>query len=186
MMSRKKKTTSAGTGAVINAESDSRILSNLKAKNSEENLSPQIAHDAEIQVEKMRKRSLGSLPTGESEEEEDEYMFIRLKKHIKGHWDKIMERYPNGKLFFKPAITTPTIEPPPDEVSRSDSVRTHQTDSSATSTTLFDHNLLSSAIKSVMLLPAFSLKKDDEGRRPVPFISSILQVHDIVFTKCNY
>lgn len=160
---------------------NSQILSNLKAKNSNENLGPEMAQEAESQIENMRKRSLESSSAGavENVEEEDEYMFIRLKKHIKGHWNKIIEKYPNGKFFFKPKTPPSTaieieIEPTSQvEVTRSDSVTTNQT---ATSTTLYDHNLFSSAVKSVMLLSAFSLKKDDEGRKPVPFISSILQV----------
>lgn len=162
-MSRKKKTTTNASEA-----QNDEIYKNLKEKNSQENLSTVGSS------EKMRKRSMLSIPT--EGEEEDEFLFIRLRKQIKGHWDKIMERHPNGNLFFRPVNDNKTEES--EEVSTSvPSIQSNETPISITSTLApVEQNFLGAAIKSSLLLPAFSCKRDDEGRKIVPFISSLLQV----------
>lgn len=176
-MARKKSSSSPPSpiqskNSTLNSAEPSKTSVNIKTKNSDENLT--------IPIEKTRKRSLVSLPT--EGEEEDEFLFSRLKKQIKGHWDKIIERYPNGGLFLRPHRTHNTTD---QEITRNDSVRTTQTNSSTSTTASasaianFEQNFLSSAIKSVLLLPAFSCKRDDEGRRGVPFISSLLQVNHV-------
>lgn len=168
-MPRKKKSSSSPPSPLKNEE----IGTNLKAKNSDENLST-----PQENTETMRKRSLVSLPTEDGEE--DEFLFIRLRKQIKGHWDKIME---NG-IIFRPrhheSTSNNTQNNHPSEITRIDSVRTESSVATTSTTStigLVEQSLLSSTIKSVLLLPAFSCKRDDEDRRVVPFISSLLRVN---------
>lgn len=177
-MARKKKlSNSVPTSPKPNqlTSNPEEILTNVKAKISDENLINTVEPD------KMKKRSLVSLPT--EGEEEDEFLFIRLRKQIKGHWDKIME---NGTLFFRPHHTTHSniAVAGENEIIRTDSMKTNN--STTTTSTIAstassaiapaENNLFSSSIKSIFLLPAFSCNRDDEGRKIVPFISSLLQV----------
>lgn len=155
-------------------------ISNVKAKLSDENLSlEKDILDSPIDVGKQRKRSVVSLPS--EGEEEDEFMFSQLKKQIKSHWNKIMENYPNSSMFFR----TPTLkaEAINEEKSEKDGTAISHTTSSSISSVDFEQNLLGSAMKSVFLLPNFSCKRDDNGRRCVPFISSLLQVTKIKVHK---
>lgn len=157
-------------------------FSNLKAKTSDENLIlPPSETESEQTLkahEKVKKRSLVSL-SGDENEEDDDFMFMRLKKQIKNHWDKLLVHYPNTSSLFKspqpqhdqPVTTTVAV-------ARNNSIST--TNSSSTTKSAAIHQepcLLSSAIKSALLLPGFSCKRDDEGHRTVPFISSLLEVH---------
>lgn len=161
---------------------------NLKAKSSDDNLSidPSDASEKENEVSAesltlgtQRKRSLVSLP---SEGEEDEFLFSRLTKQIKGHWSKIMENYPNTSMLFRTSTTEKSDNETKEQngiskVNRTDSITT----STSASTAIIEPQLISSAIKSVFLLPNFSCKRDDEGRRSVPFISSLLQVTKSIY-----
>jgi len=170
-MARKKKTSnSVPTSPNQLTPNPEEILMNLKAKNSDENLTTAVEPD------KIKKRPMVSLPT--EGEEEDEFLFIRLRKQIKGHWDKIIE---NGTLFFRPHHSMQHNNGETDII-RTDSNKTNASTTTIASTTSssiiaqVENNLLSSSIKSVLLLPAFSCNRDDEGRKIVPFISSLLQV----------
>ena len=106
------------------------------------------------------------------EDDDDEFLFIRLRKQIKTHWNKIIEAYPNNALFFRPkpavAVTNDLQSLASENISQA-SLLVHET----------GHGLRSSANKSLFLLPSFSCKRDDEGRRTVPLISSLLQVQII-------
>lgn len=162
--------------------------SKVTTKSLTENLSVDLSEkdtvDPPIELGKQRKRSMVSLPS--EGEEEDEFLFIRLKKQIKNHWTKIMENYPHSSMFFK----TPTLknfvanESKAENLELSSSPVKSSVSFSATTSSLtsnssfakFEPKLLSYAIKSAFLLPSFSCKRDDEGRRCVPFISSLLQV----------
>ena len=164
--------------------------SNLKAKTSDVNLSIDPSEkdkdipELSLNSGKQRKRSMVSLP---SEGEEEEFMFSRLKKQIKSHWAKIRETYPNNSMLFKTSVTkeekeSETKEEEPDStctsnVNRSESINgSTSTLVSLSSIASVEQQLISCAIKSAFLLPNFSCKRDDEGRRCVPFISSLLQV----------
>ncbi len=166
-MAKKKKVNSS-------SQSSNQTLPDLKAKNSDDNLNLTNEPESETPSShiKIKKRSLVSLP-GEESEEEDEFLFIRLKKHIKNHWDKLMEHYPNGNIFFKsPQIQTDQI------IARNISTSTNSSASTKSAAIHYQPSLLSSAIKSTLLLPGFSCKRDDEGHRTVPFISSLLEVNE--------
>jgi hypothetical protein len=175
-MPRKKKSSDSvplsPNRPIPSPENSEETLTNLKAKNSDENL---MTTSVIVEPEKIKKRSMISLPT--EGEEEDEFLFIRLRKQIKGHWDKIME---NGNMLFRPQHNSHNSHDT--EINRSDSVKTTttvtstSTSSSATTKSPVENNFFSSSIKSVLLLPAFSCNRDDEGRKVVPFISSLLQV----------
>lgn len=164
--------------------------SKVTTKSLTENLSVDLsekdtADPQQIELGKQRKRSMVSLPS--EGEEEDEFLFIRLKKQIKNHWTKIMVNYPHSSMFFK----TPTLK---NVVANESKAENHELSSSpvkssvsfsatissltsnSSSIAKFEPKLLSYAIKSAFLLPSFSCKRDDEGRRCVPFISSLLQV----------
>lgn len=184
-MTKKKKVLSSSTSpSIINssvsdysaAVSNSNLV-DLKSKISDDNLSTPV--DNEVgpidgpSFERTRKRSLVSLPGGEESEGEDEFLFIRLRKQFKRHWNKIIEQYPNGSSLFR----SPLSHNNDSELARTASVQTSSTTSSLASSVAKEQSLLSSAIKSSFLLPAFSCKMDDEGRRSVPFISSLLQVN---------
>lgn len=179
MPRKKKSSNSLSTSPTQPDQKSEELMKNLKAKNSDENLTSTTTAVA-IEPEKIRKRSMVSLPT--EGEEDDEFLFIRLRKQIKGHWDKIME---NGNMFFRPHHNNQnTAAAHETEINRTDSVKTTTTttstntsSSSTTTNTPVENNLISSSIKSVFLLPAFSCNRDDEGRKVVPFISSLLQVN---------
>ena len=163
--------------------------SNVKLRNSDLNLAtdPSEKDVVEIPLEtgKQRKRSVLSLPS--EGEEEEEYLFSRLKKQIKSHWTKIVENYPHNSMFFKTPrqeeneISNDQPEPLNAMKSSSSISTTNSPVISNSSLVNVERYLLSSAIKSVFLLPNFSSKRDDEGRRCVPFISSLLQVTLFVF-----
>lgn len=178
MPRKKKSSNSLPTSPTQPNQKPEELMKNLKAKNSDENLTSTTSAVA-IEPEKIRKRSMVSLPT--EGEEEDEFLFIRLRKQIKGHWDKIME---NGNMFFRPQHNNQsTATAHETEINRTDSVKTTttatstSTSPSTTTNAPVENNLISSSIKSVFLLPAFSCNRDDEGRKVVPFISSLLQVY---------
>ena len=129
-------------------------------------------------------------------EEEDEFMFSRLKKQIKSHWNKIKESYPNSSMLFRTPTLKESTESEIEEVqpetttlraNRSESIKSSLSSSTAASSLTsnssivnVEQHLISSALKSAFLLPIFSCKRDDEGRRGVPFISSLLQVVTLI------
>ena len=168
---------------------------NLKAKVSDENLNvieeikeDEKAPEQPVNFQNQRKRSIVSLP--EEVESEDQFLFLRLRKQIKGHWNKLIERYPNGNLFHRTSqaeqksaesTNSDNIENPenPSEIVRTDSVRSSASIDDET-------GIVGSQVKSLFLLPAFSCKRDDEGRRVVPFISSLLEVKYSTLSLCTY
>ena len=170
---------------------DEENINNLKARNSDGNVvsnqiemeseeaSGLIAINAIQQKEKekaekrIRKKSVISIPEVEGEDEiDDEFLFIRLRKQIRNHWKKITKNYPNGKVFFRPNLSTESIS-----ISQAQ-LPTESTEPSIGNKNLNSNELLIGGIfKSVILLPAYACKRDDEGRRTVPLISSLLQVN---------
>ena len=172
--------------SVEKSKSPNNPLPNLKARVSDENLNnsvEQVSEDEKAPVElrsfdNQRKRSLVSL--SEEVESEEQFLFLRLRKQIKSHWNKLVERYPNGNLFHRTPQaeqkTNESADPENPEIVRTDSTRS----SSSTTSTDALPSILSSQIKSVFLLPAFSCKRDDEGRRGVPFISCLLEVNNSI------
>lgn len=144
----------------------------------------------------IRKLSAVSLPsqyeqnenTGDQEDQEDEFLFLRLGKKIRVHWDKIVERYPSR--FFRRTILT-SGDGTSASTSALSAVSVGVSDGSnfLKSSTISEDSLLTSGnqvdfdlvigglIKSIFLLPGYSLKRDeDEKRRMVPLISSILEI----------
>jgi hypothetical protein len=178
-------------------------LPTLKSHESDENLSSAITSENELDktakasssMEKgIKKRGLSAISDDEEtssnadnshknnekedEEDDDEFLFIRLRKHIKTHWDKIMERYPNNGAFFRPfnRPTEATVDGGTSIKSHSSTVEEENLSQASLLIHENEHNLLASTIKSLLLLPSFTCKRDDEGRRNVPLISSLLQV----------
>lgn len=182
----KKKKVQSQLSSPMNSAPNSEVIykqPNLKAKNSDEklNLPSESEPETTINVETMKKRSLVSLPGGAESEEEDEFLFIRLRKQIKSHWNKIMEHTSNGTNFFR--SPQPQPEASITRTSSNSNTNTSTTSSITTGNSQADPMaLLNSAIKSAFLIPALSCKRDDEGRRPVPFLSSLLQVNSKLLT----
>lgn len=159
----------------------------IKARNSDENLSNQMETEKEIDSvsgpiaeKRRRKMSALSIPVEVESEGEvnDEFLFIRLKKQIKNHWHKITERYPNGKFFFRPNLSGESISisqvhaHPNSPRSSSMTVESLERIKEQASNDLFTGGLF----KSLILLPVYACKRDDEGRKTVPLISLLLQV----------
>ena len=163
-----------------NDHRENEINTNIKARHSDENLSIAPGQSLPCPVnERLRKRSIVSSLQGGSSEGEDEFLFIRMRKHIKSHWKKIMEHNPNGTSIFKsPQPATSNAQ-----ISRNNSINstTLTVEPTVSSAALFEQTEISSAIKSALLLPSFSCKRDDEGRPIVPFISSFLQVSRVLY-----
>lgn len=154
------------------------------------NLSKQIGPETEVSLsvnnvtqqkaeKRTRKMSVISIPAEVEGEDEvdDEFLFIRLKKQIRNHWKKITEHYPNGKIFFRPNLSTESMiseaQTGPINSQLSEALGLNQ------NVNMNDLDLLIGGLfKSIILLPVYACKRDDEGRRTVPLISSLLQVHE--------
>ncbi len=96
------------------------------------------------------------------EEDADDFLFRRLGKQLKGHWTKLLERYPQGFFHHSQDDKKSDISP--------------ESTCSMLSLEPGNMTLPLKAAKSALFLPHFGIQNSDESRPVVPFISDLLQV----------
>lgn len=120
---------------------------------SDDELSPSVMTSSPIS------RSLVKVP----DDEGDEFLFRRLGKQLKGHWQKLLDRYPQG-FFHSRHQTENAADGSPESIASIISAEPEEI------------SLPVKAAKSALFLPHFGIQKSDDSRPVVPFICDLLQV----------